>query len=289
LKISRNLLKMIQNSDIPIITRKLGLLSGIDLSGKTGISDGYQYLEFHTTTTPPQPDGFAVRITLFWKRIEISFIPDTFARNLIESMGKSPEGNSVFSALADSVIQQSGSVDFKINDKPASPVRPDTWDTSWKKMELKINVFSDGTDPADFQKSGDFIVRWGSHFLNMILSLIPVEEEAFESAENKGLPEGAVTRVSVNRYERNPLNRSACIAIHGCYCHVCNLDFKEKYGDIGEGFIHVHHVKPVSQLGKDYLPDPCHDLIPVCPNCHAMLHRRNPPMTIEELKKLIKK
>lgn len=280
---------MIQKSEVSTISRKLGIISGINLSGKSGSSEGYQYLEFHTTSTPPQPDGFAIRAHLLWKSIEISFAPDTFARNLIESMGKSPEGNSAFSALADSLIQQSGSIEFKINGKPADPLHPDTWDPLWKKMELKIIIFSAGIDPTDFQEAGDFIVRWLGYFLNMILSLIPVEEDALEPAETKGLPEGAITRVPVNKYERNPVNRSACIAIHGCYCHICNLKFEDKYGDIGEGFIHVHHITPVSKLGKDYLIDPSQDLIPVCPNCHAMLHRCNPPMDIEQLKKLIKK
>ncbi len=71
---------------------------------------------------------------------------------------------------------------------------------------------------------------------------------------------------------------------HGTRCQVCGLDMAKRYGDIGQGFIHIHHLVPLSEIKQDYRLDPKTDLIPVCPNCHAMLHRRNPPYTPEELK-----
>ncbi len=57
----------------------------------------------------------------------------------------------------------------------------------------------------------------------------------------------------------------------------------EQYGEIGQGFIHVHHLKQLSDVGEGYEVDPVADLRPVCPNCHAMLHRNNPPLSIDEL------
>ena len=56
---------------------------------------------------------------------------------------------------------------------------------------------------------------------------------------------------------------------------------------LGEGFIHVHHIVPLSGLGKSYVVDPINDLRPVCPNCHAMLHKRVPPYTIDELREIM--
>lgn len=96
--------------------------------------------------------------------------------------------------------------------------------------------------------------------------------------------EGAVARVLVNRYERDPHARTLCLRKHGTRCQVCSLLFKEQYGEIGNGFIHVHHVRPLAIIRKEYKLDPEKDLIPVCPNCHAMLHRREPPFSIFELK-----
>ncbi|HHX3401758.1 HNH endonuclease [Klebsiella aerogenes] len=96
--------------------------------------------------------------------------------------------------------------------------------------------------------------------------------------------EGAAVQVMVNRYERDRQAREAALRYHGTRCQVCGLDMAKRYGDIGQGFIHIHHLVPLSEIKQDYRLDPKTDLIPVCPNCHAMLHRRNPPYTPEELK-----
>lgn len=96
--------------------------------------------------------------------------------------------------------------------------------------------------------------------------------------------EGAVHRISVNAYERDPAVRQACIAVKGTNCAVCDFSFADTCGDIGHGYIHVHHLTPLAMIGREYSVDPIEDLIPVCPNCHAMLHRRTPPFTVEELR-----
>ncbi len=100
--------------------------------------------------------------------------------------------------------------------------------------------------------------------------------------------EGLTQQVLINRFERSPEARKACIAHYGSVCQACNLDFGERYGPLGVGFIHVHHRVPISRIGKQYRVDPIRDLIPVCPNCHAMIHRQEPPLDIDELKALTK-
>jgi 5-methylcytosine-specific restriction protein A len=97
--------------------------------------------------------------------------------------------------------------------------------------------------------------------------------------------EGDVKRVPVNRYERDPRARAACLAAQGTTCVVCGFDFGVTYGPLGDGFIHVHHVRELSALPAGYLVDPAKDLVPVCPNCHAMLHMRRPAMHPEELRR----
>lgn len=99
--------------------------------------------------------------------------------------------------------------------------------------------------------------------------------------------EGARFNITINAYERNPKARAACIAHHGHLCAVCGFDFVKIYGDLGQGYIHVHHVVPIGKVGKQYTVDPVADLIPVCPNCHAMIHRVEPPLTVEQLRKHI--
>jgi 5-methylcytosine-specific restriction protein A len=85
-------------------------------------------------------------------------------------------------------------------------------------------------------------------------------------------PATAVARVAVNRYERDPEARRACIAHRGSNCAACGFSFEAVYGEIGADFIHVHHLVPASQLGSNYRLDPLTDLVPLCANCHAMAH-----------------
>lgn len=101
--------------------------------------------------------------------------------------------------------------------------------------------------------------------------------------------EGATRQISVNCYERNPYARQRCIEHYGCRCAVCGFDFEQVYGELGGGFIHVHHVKPLSEIGQEYRIDPIADLRPVCPNCHAMIHHGSDMMSIEDLRRKIKK
>ncbi len=75
-------------------------------------------------------------------------------------------------------------------------------------------------------------------------------------------------------YERNPFNRKKAVEIHGLSCKACQFNFAEKYGDVGEGYIHVHHVKPVSELDEEAVINPSTDLTVLCANCHAMIHRK---------------
>lgn len=96
--------------------------------------------------------------------------------------------------------------------------------------------------------------------------------------------EGAKQAIVVNRYERSQKARNKCIEKWGMNCTVCNFHFEMTYGQIGKGFIHVHHLLPLEDIGQQYELDPVNDLRPVCPNCHAMLHKEKPPLSIECLK-----
>ncbi|SBS64733.1 HNH endonuclease [Vibrio splendidus] len=99
--------------------------------------------------------------------------------------------------------------------------------------------------------------------------------------------EGSVKQVTINAYERNLKARAACIAKHGAICQICDLNFESKYGKIGKGFIHVHHKIELATISESYQVDPIIDLIPVCPNCHAMLHTEKPAMDIGKLKQIL--
>lgn len=102
--------------------------------------------------------------------------------------------------------------------------------------------------------------------------------------------EGAISEVVHKKIERSyrlvrtvkELNKDHLI------CCVCKFDFHEHYGDLGKDFIEVHHTKPVSEMKKGDLTK-IEDVVIVCSNCHRMLHRRRPWLTIGELDKILKK
>lgn len=101
--------------------------------------------------------------------------------------------------------------------------------------------------------------------------------------------EGAKKTVFVNKYERNSSARIDCIEKYGAKCYICGFDFGEKYGKGFIGKIHVHHIVPISSIGHNYRLNPKTDLIPICPNCHFVIHLKgkNEVYTVEELKAII--
>ncbi|MEI4196678.1 HNH endonuclease [Roseovarius sp. E0-M6] len=99
--------------------------------------------------------------------------------------------------------------------------------------------------------------------------------------------EGARFDVVQTHFERNRQARDKCIEINGPVCAVCEMDFQSIYGDIGSGFIHVHHIVRVADRKTQYKINPAEDLVPVCPNCHAMLHKQTPPFSVQELKDMM--
>jgi 5-methylcytosine-specific restriction enzyme A len=128
------------------------------------------------------------------------------------------------------------------------------WDTQMSGVQIPENVVTE-------------LEKLWSSFNNASNFTFP--EEVEETQEEYF--EGAVRHLSVNAYERNPEARRVCIEHYGATCQICGFDFEKAYGEIGKGFIHVHHLKQISEIAETYQVDPINDLLPVCPNCHAIL------------------
>ncbi len=96
--------------------------------------------------------------------------------------------------------------------------------------------------------------------------------------------EGAPFEIALTRHERNHDARAACIAHYKSVCQICGFSFRGFYGADFEGIIQVHHLEVISNAEENHIVDPIHDLIPVCPNCHAALHKRTPPYSPQELR-----
>lgn len=122
-----------------------------------------------------------------------------------------------------------------------------------------------------------------SHFNDFDTSELFNDEEEY-------IYEGHVKSVNVNRYERSSIARQKCIEKLGTNCLICGMNFEKIYGEIGKGFINIHHIVPLNTIGVEYKVNYETDLIPVCPNCHAMLHRKidGKHLSIDELRSKIK-
>lgn len=178
-----------------------------------------------------------------------------------------------------------------VNHAPKGTTNPDEL---YHRLKLLKRSSSQALHLRELQKQGMKGVPQGprkllGNLLDYILNVFEPYQNFFDEIPNpETVFEGAKKEIIVNRYERNHEAREKCIAAHGCKCAVCGMDFEKTYGEIGRGFIHVHHIVPLSSIGKEYELNPITDLVPVCPNCHAMLHRKDPPYNVDDLKRIIK-
>ena len=145
--------------------------------------------------------------------------------------------------------------------------------------------------------------RFGQHFgsrtkkkIEQVWNVLASHYERARGTEAAGLVEeidppplveGAVKNVAVNAYERNSTARAQCLDAHGVVCAVCGFNFGKQYGLVAEGYIHVHHLRPLSEIKASYMVDPKKDLRPVCPNCHAVIRRNKPPFTLKEVRAML--
>lgn len=141
-----------------------------------------------------------------------------------------------------------------------------SWNLSYSKEDVN-NLFDD--------------------FEHLIQKEIPNFEKDLKEKLEKNpneFTEGQLVKTTLSKYERNAKARAACLAANGTACKVCGLDFEKEYGPEFAGKIEVHHIIPISEIGKEYVIDPVKDLVPVCPNCHTALHsKKDGVYTVAEL------
>lgn len=266
--------------DITLFADRLAARFGLNLTSELN-GDGADSCVSLRVGGIDAPNGFRVNITHGWRSIEASFVPDTFASGLMKTLcAEEVQRRNEFSLLS-AVFAGLGTkcvarIDERTADLLALP------EGKWARFDLNCSRL---TDKSDEQRDTEEVA---GACLALLLSLLPTEDEEVETSPlGQGLPEGALTRVAVNRYERRPANRAAAIAAHGATCKVCGFNFARLYGSLGEGFIEVHHRIPVSNMGGSYVINPMKDLIPLCSNCHQMVHREDPPINAEELRSML--
>ena len=231
--------------------------------------------------------SFAVRLTIGWRRITLEFEPGTFAGELLAAMGKTDDaGRIAFRTVLDRCSRLGAEIKFIVNDTAHKPHSEDAWHSDWSRLSLILKTRIQHENEIAEIGNQD-VLQSLRLFVAAIMALLPLEQDETEDPPVMGFAEGGAAIQQSIRYERDRRNRAAAIAIWGCNCQACGLDFGERYGDVARGYIEVHHTTPVSALQPGTIVDPAKDLVPLCPNCHAVAHRRDPPFTIQEVRGML--
>jgi 5-methylcytosine-specific restriction protein A len=206
---------------------------------------------------------------------------DDFGRVALERMESNwSEGRTQFDSLLKSGIERNKKFDLKINGENGLLLDPGA---IWEDLALDA-IAGFNKQSMRLESLTSLIVDISSVLLSM------VSVQGFEEIEDLDIPmgkeEGALSRIESNKYERNRFNRALCLDFHGFRCQGCGDLLAERYGTRGSKVIHVHHIIPVARMGSPRALNPIEDLIPLCPNCHNIVHRTDPPLPVAELQLL---
>ena len=180
-----------------------------------------------------------------------------------------------------------GSYEFH-RDSHVIDVNGDRWPhqipVDWETDFVPVNILLGAESITVLELDGARLEK-----LESVLCIDSVVKDDLDSlSEEETFAEGDKKTGFVNYYERNQSLRTAAIGIHGTICKACRFNFGEKYGEHGEDYIEVHHLRPVRTLTKKVNINAKKDMTVLCSNCHRMIHRKkNDILSIEELKRLI--
>ncbi|UTT39439.1 HNH endonuclease [Glutamicibacter mishrai] len=266
------------------VSNEISALTGIPVEPCTVLKDGFSGRGIRLADFA-RGKGIQVGLARTMSMSLAEVFPESSAGGLVRFIGRRAQDNPEIWRSAISSTDKNLSIITHINNEFYAP-SDDPPDSRWSTLSLELTK-------TDIAKSKEQIVRSltevGSAAISSALAcLFECDGDYTQfSSMHEALPEGASVKISVNRYERSPLNRQRCITYHGATCWVCEMDFGSVYGPLGRGYIQVHHLVPISQLGPNYLVDPIHDLIPLCSNCHSAVHFKNPPFSPQELRSLM--
>lgn len=250
---------------------------GVALVLREGVRDRDSSHAFAIGLTEFQrPQGFEYRVRQGLLSWTFDLYLDHFPGELLNTIRKSfLSRQSEILGLLDAIREEASELVFAVNDLALEDVVPSVvWDT----LEIRLKYRFQTEDSQNLTLRNALFGAF-----SILLVLITEDEADLEVGIQEGYEEGDVTRILKNHYERSRVNRALCLKWHGFSCKACGLNMESIYGPLGSGVIHVHHLEPVSSLGAPTRVNPKKDLVPLCPNCHVIIHRKNPPLRLEEL------
>jgi len=185
----------------------------------------------------------------------------------------------------------------------------------WEALPINVIELGAGQLPGDYEVGHVIGCEYHVNKLpgeNVLRADLQAALAAYESLIFRGGPEasletsshdevqtllsGPMSLIEMRRYrmhqriERNPKAAQMAKFVHGTTCQGCGFDFSERYGELGEGYIEAHHVRPLASLeeGIAIELDVERDFAVLCSNCHRMMHRRGGPKDLSALRALIR-
>ena len=227
---------------------------------------------------------FTVKVLFRQKiRMIVEIEPQKYAASMVEAINNADSAKrSLFEMYVAQIKNRGAKIEFFVNQHQYDVLPLMIWDEKWHQIRIRATQVV--ADVIDDMQEIQLVQEWTKLATGLFLALLEVE-----SIDELKHTEGKISHVLQTKYERNPVNRELCISANGYTCKICGFDFEAVYGEIGHNFIHVHHIEKVSSFGGEYYLNPVTDMIPVCPNCHAMLHREDPPISPECLREIIQK
>lgn len=209
-------------------------------------------------------------------RLIITVCPEKHAADFVQTINEcSIEKRRNFCTIWEKL---EGKLKIKINDIEISRDMFLQNDIIWRNFSFRLSVplYDDEIDKED--KAAELTCS----MCNLVLSLVDYNLVG----EVEGTIKETISAKHIQR-ERSAVNRSICLQLKGYNCAVCGMNFGDMYGDIGKNYIQIHHSIPIHLMEEEHEVVIDKELFPVCANCHAMLHRKDPPYTIEELRELV--
>lgn len=267
--------------DADRLARTLSSALSLPITSKSDARTGTTAFRLHGMS---RPHGFSVLVTPLLSRVKAELKLDRLAADLLRIIGDS--GSEKWLQVAELVrAYESLGATFQVlvNGTMIEALDSNELDEGVQTFTCTGSLMRTSVDDS----SSDVLMVTEALF-SFIVCLLPLDLDQAGTTEMGSVDfsfnsEGQKYSVLSNRYERSRANRAAAIAVHGRSCAVCQFNFDDNYGDLARGYVEVHHLIPVSSMGAPRPVDPITELVPLCANCHRMVHRRWPPYTPQEL------
>ncbi|AKL72885.1 putative restriction endonuclease [Actinobacteria bacterium IMCC26256] len=216
--------------------------------------------------------SFSIVLSKAPRWVEASFEPDSFAGQLIRAIGSQvTKDPNVWMGIIREARGKSLEVRIRVDELLLE--LPEAPPEGWHSLEIEVRK------PLPRRTNDQEVIdAWTEAAGNMLCFILSAVGVSADYQEPLGIVEG-FKRVSLQtEYERSPINRWRSIQHHGCRCWVCDVKFDELYGALGNDFIEVHHLFPLSSNSEGHVVDPVTEMVPLCSNCHSMVHKESPPV-----------